>query len=214
MRPVSGPGSPWPVVGLLYATGLLAAAQLGKMSVLAPLIAADLGLGLTTVALAISLLEVGGAGLGALAGRAAHRLGLRRSLRCGLAALALGGLGGALVQGATGLLGWRLLEAAGYLGVIITAPVLIAHHSASGGATAGARRQGLALALWSTFVPVGLALGAWSAAGLAAADWGGTGWRGAAALGGGLAWLLWALVAGLPLPDSLEVNSAGLSICA
>lgn len=205
---MSRAGSPWPVVLLLYATGLLAAAQLGKLSALAPLIAADLGLGLTTLALAISLLEIGGAGLGAAAGRLAQRLGLRRSLRWGLAALALGGLGGMLVQGAPGLLGWRLVEALGYLGVIVTAPVLIAHHSAGGGAGAGARRQGLALALWSTFVPVGLALGAWSAAGLAVADLGGTGWRGAVAVSGGLSLLLWALVGWLGLPDSLEAPPA------
>lgn len=161
------------MVALLYLAGLLAAAQLGKLSALAPLIASALGLGLPTMALAISLIELGGAALGIAAGALAHRLGLRRTLRAGMAALALGGLGGAAAQGTAGLFGWRVLEAAGYLAVIVTAPVLIARHAGA----AGPRTQGLALTLWSTFVPAGLALGAAASAGLAA----GWGWRTAVA---------------------------------
>ena len=200
--------SPWPLVWTLYLTGLVAAAQLGKLSALAPLVAAELGLGLPTVALAISLLEVGGATLGAAAGLLAQRLGLRRSLRWGLGALVLGGLGGAAAQGAPGLLGWRLLEAAGYLGVIVSAPVLIAHHSVSPGGSAGRRLQGQALALWSTFVPVGLALGAWSSASLAGTTGAGLGWRGAIALGAGVVALLWLAVWRLPMPAAAEAAVA------
>lgn len=198
--------SPWPLVGLLYLSGLLAAAQLGKLSALAPLVAAALGLALPLVALAISLIELGGATLGAVAGVLAHRLGLVRCLRWGVGALAVAGLGGALAQGAAGLFGWRLLEAAGYLGVIVSAPVLIAQHAGAQGGAAGARAQGLALTLWSTFVPVGLALGAWGSAGAAA--W--LGWRGAVAVGGGVALLLWLLLwwARLPAQDA-SVAPAG-----
>jgi MFS transporter, CP family, cyanate transporter len=186
------PPSPWPRVLLLYLAGLLAAAQLGKLSALAPLVAAALGLGLPLVALAISLIEVGGATLGAAAGLLANRLGLVRCLRWGVGALALAGLGGALAQGATGLFGWRLLEAAGYLGVIVSAPVLIARHAGQ----AGVRTQGLALTLWSSFVPVGMALGAWGSAGAAAL----LGWRGAVAAGGVVALLLWVVLWRTPLP--------------
>jgi hypothetical protein len=188
--------SPWPLVGLLYLAGLLAAAQLGKLSALAPLVAAALGLTLPLVALAISLIELGGATLGAAAGQLANRLGLVRCLRWGVAALAAAGLGGALAQGAVGLFGWRLLEAAGYLGVIVSAPVLIARHAGA----ASARTQGLALTLWSSFVPVGLALGAWGSAALAA--W--LGWRAAVAVGGVVALLLWVVLwrARLPADES------------
>lgn len=192
--------SPWPLVGLLYLSGLLAAAQLGKLSALAPLVAAALGLALPLVALAISLIEVGGATLGAVAGLLAHRLGLARCLRWGVLALAVAGLGGALAQGTAGLFGWRLLEAAGYLGVIVSAPVLIAQHAGARGGAAGARDQGLALTLWSTFVPVGLALGAWGSAGVAA--W--LGWRVAVAAGGGVALLLWLLLWRARLPDQAQ----------
>ena len=192
--------SPWPLVWLLYLGGLLAAAQLGKMSALAPLIASALGLKLTTVAIAISLIELGGATLGAVAGLFAHRLGLRRTLRLGVAFLALASLGGASAQGAVGLLGWRLLEAAGYLGVIVSAPVLIAHHAV----TAGARVQGLALTLWSTFVPVGLALGAWASAS-AASVWD---WRIAMAAGGGGGVLLFAALWRADLPEHADAPTA------
>lgn len=197
---LSGARSPWPLVVVLYACGLLAAAQLGKLSALAPLIAADLHLGLPTVASLISLLEVGGATLGAVAGLLAHRLGLRRALRWGVTGLAAAGLGSALAQGAAGLMAWRLLEAAGYLGVIVSAPVLIAHHAGA----AGARVQGLALTLWSTFVPVGLALGAWAAAAAGQA----LGWRGAVLGGGTLAAALALAVWRLPLPARADAPAA------
>ena len=201
---MSGARSTWPLVWTLYLTGLVAAAQLGKLSALAPWVAAELGLSLPTMALAISLLEVGGATLGAAAGLLAQRLGLRRSLCWGLAALALGGLGGAAAQGAVGLLGWRLLEAAGYLGVIVSAPVLIARHSASPGGSAGRRLQGQALALWSSFVPVGLALGAWASAGLASAAGAGLGWRGAMVVGGVVAALTGLVLWRAQLPVAAE----------
>jgi MFS transporter, CP family, cyanate transporter len=185
MRPAL-PVSPWPAVWLYYLVGVVAAAQLGKLAALAPWIVPDLALPLPTMALAISLLEIGGATMGSWAGRWTHRVGLRRSLQAGVAALALAGFGGAWVEGAAGLLAWRLLEAAGYLAVIVSAPVLLAQHALR----AGVRAQGLALTLWSTFVPVGMALGAWASAGGAALG----GWRSVLAGGGVLSLILLGLV--------------------
>lgn len=196
----TAPRSPWPLVWLLYLCGLLAAAQLGKMSALAPLVASALGLSLTAVAVAISLIEIGGATLGAVAGLFANRLGLRRTLRGGVACLALASIAGATAHGATGLLGWRLLEAAGYLGVIVSAPVLIAHHAGA----AGARVQGLALTLWSTFVPVGLAVGASASASVATA-WD---WRIAMVASGAVGALLWAVLWRADLPEHAETPDA------
>lgn len=191
--------SPWPRVLLLYATGLVAAAQLGKLSSLAPLLVADLGLRLTTMAWTISLLELGGAVGGALAGALAQRWGLVRALRWGVVALALAGAGQALAGSAVGLIGWRLLEAGGYLAVIVTAPVLLARQAAA----AGVRTQGLALTLWSTFVPVGLACGAAGAAALAQAGH----WRWAPAAGAVLAALVAAWLWRVPLRDEPPVTA-------
>lgn len=197
--------SPWPAVWGLYLLGVFAAAQLGKMSALAPLMAQDLGLSLTTVAAAISLLEAGGATLGAVAGLLAQRIGLRTALRTGVACLALGGLATATAQGAPSLLGWRLIEAVGYLGVVVSAPVLIAARAAQ----AGPRVQAVAMALWSSFVPVGLALGAWAWAAVAA----GFGWRSALLVGGavGVAALIAAWRAPLPGASATPAPSAARS---
>lgn len=176
------PRSPWPAIVGHYLTGVLAAAQLGKLSALAPPIAAELQLSLTTVAAAVSLLELGGATLGLVAGLLAARLGLGRSLSASLACLCAGAAGCALAGSGSALLAWRLLEAAGYLGVVVTSPVLVAR-------AAGPAQQATAMALWSTFVPVGIALGAWAWAAVAAA----TGWRTAMGAGAGLALLAFAL---------------------
>jgi MFS family permease len=175
----------WPRIWLLYAAGLLAAAQLGKMSALAPLFAPALGLGLAAAAWAVSLIEVGGATCGAAAGALTQRLGLWRTLRWGLAALALAGLGSASAGSGAALMAWRVLEAAGYLGVVVTAPVLMARLSLQ----AGPHGQMLAMSLWATFVPLGAALGAAGAAAAVAASataWPGgpAPWRLALAAGG------------------------------
>ena len=179
-------GSPWPRIAILYLCGLLGAAQLGRLAALAPLIQVALALSLTTVAAAISVIEIGGATLGFGAGRLAHRVGLPRTLEWALAFLALGALGGTFADGGFGLIGWRFLEAVGYLGIIVTAPVLIAEL----GRAVGARTQGLALTLWSTFFPVGFGLGSLVAAAFAASF----GWRIATAVNGVAALALWIAV--------------------
>lgn len=200
-----GRSTPWPAVLLLYAAGLMAAAQLGKLSALVPAITPALGLTLALAAWAVSLIEVGGATLGTVAGVLAQRLGLWRALQLGLAALAIAGLGSATAQGAASLLAWRVLEAAGYLGITVSAPVLIARLSAP----AGLRAQTLAMTLWSTFVPVGLAFGA-SAAAAAAAP---LGWRGALLAGGVLAAALAVAVRLLAPPDA-DTPTAGAARAA
>jgi CP family cyanate transporter-like MFS transporter len=170
----------WIRIFWFYVIGVLAAAQLGKMSALVPLIDLELGLGLTMAAVLISLLEVAGAFLGLVAGTLAAHIGRRTTLLWGIGLLAAAGTGQGFAASVPTLLGWRLLESLGYLAVVIAAPLLIFQ-------TARPHQQGVALALWSSFVPVGLALGAvssgmvaqlfsWraavlSAAALAAAAW-------------------------------------------
>ncbi|OWQ84733.1 hypothetical protein CDN99_23665 [Roseateles aquatilis] len=166
---------------LYYLCGVFAAAQLGKLAALSPLMSRELHLGLAAMAALISLLEVCGALLGGVAGRWLPRLGLRRALSLAVLALATGAAAAAFAQDVRALAAARLLESLGYLAIVVAAPVLIAR-------AAEGPRQAAALALWSTFVPVGMALGAWAyanAAGLA-------GWRPAQALsvvGGVLLWI-------------------------
>ncbi|WP_255591974.1 MFS transporter [Geminicoccus harenae] len=153
----------WLRIGWFYAVGVLAAAQLGKLSALATPIGQALDLPLASVAMVISLLELAGALLGLAAGRIVARLGLRRSVVAGLALLTVAGLGQGLGTSSGGLLAWRALESVGYLAIVVAAPVLIFH-------SAREADRGSALALWSSFVPVGVALGAMSA-GLLAELW-------------------------------------------
>ncbi|WP_040847192.1 hypothetical protein, partial [Nitrospirillum viridazoti] len=76
-------GGNWVKIVWFYGVGVIAAAQLGKMSALIPLISRDLGLSLTVAALVISLLEIGGAGFGRIAGGLIQRAGRRPALLAG-----------------------------------------------------------------------------------------------------------------------------------
>lgn len=149
------PSAPAFAVLALYGCGVLAAAGLGRFAALIPLVGHDLSLSLTAAAWLASLLELGGASLGIAAGWAVGRLGTRRPLVAGLALLAVGGVGAGLAAGTGMLFAARLVEAVGYLAVVVAAPTWI---------VAAARDRDAALALWSTFVPVGMALGAASTA--------------------------------------------------
>lgn len=182
----------------IYLTGVLAAAQLGKMPALMPAVALDLDTGLVIGAVIISLIELGGALFGSVAALVSDRLSHRRTLLLALAALTAGSTGEAAASEAVALIFWRSIESLGYLGVIVSAPVLLAR--AANGAKAG-----LALALWSTFLPIGLAIGATSSGYLADM----LSWRCALAVWAaiGLAMLLVGIRA--PLPSGRDKMSAG-----
>ncbi|PZP32534.1 MAG: hypothetical protein DI603_10930 [Roseateles depolymerans] len=145
----------WASIVVYYLCGVMAAAQLGKFAALAPLISQDLALGLAAMAALTSLLEVSGAVFGGVAGRLLPRLGLRRGLMLALACLGTGAVAAALARHAPLLAAARLVESVGYLITVVAAPVLIAR-------TAPRAQQAAAMTLWSTFVPVGMALGAWA----------------------------------------------------
>lgn len=168
----------WRRIAWLYALGVLAAAQLGKMSALAPLISIELAIGLTMAGVLISLLEIGGATLGFVAGLMVDRLGVARVLISGVGLIVAGNLGETLSPSVASLIAWRVCEAAGYLSIVIAAPLLIFR-------TAPSHHRAVALALWSSFVPVGFALGAMGSGLIADL----LSWRAAT--------LAWALIAGL-----------------
>lgn len=169
---------PWRRIAWLYALGVLAAAQLGKMSALAPLIASELAIGLTMAGVLISLLEIGGATLGFVAGLLVDRLGVARVLISGIVLIVAGNVGESLSPSVAALIIWRICEGAGYLSIVIAAPLLIFR-------TAPQHSRTVALALWSSFVPVGFAIGAMGSGLIADL----LSWRAAT--------LAWALIGGL-----------------
>ncbi|SEE40800.1 Nitrate/nitrite transporter NarK [Rhizobiales bacterium GAS188] len=143
---------PWPSIILIWGIGVLAAAQLGKLAALMPLLRRDLDLSLAQAGWLVSLIEASGACLGLVAGLAIGRVGSRTALTAGLSLLASACLAEALATGIAALLAARLVESAGYLLIVIAAPSLIT-------SVAGPADRGRALALWSSFVPAGLAIG-------------------------------------------------------
>ncbi len=137
----------------LYLTGVLATAQLGKMPVLMPAISRELAIGLVLGSVLISLVEFGGALFATSAERLVRAQTHRRALRAGLLLFVAGSLLAAASGNATLLFAARVLDGLGYLGVVISAPVLMAH-------SVSVEKRPLALAVWSTFFPIGFTLGA------------------------------------------------------
>jgi MFS family permease len=183
-------GRHWPTIVLIWGIGVLAAAQLGKFAALIPLMRQDLDLSLAQAGWMVSLLEVGGASLGMLAGSAVGRMNGRTALVAGTALLLLAGLAEGFSTHVTVLFVGRLLESVGYLLIVIAAPALIA-------TVAFPADRGSALALWSTFVPVGLATGAaFTGGAMLLLTWHGV-------------LLAWSLVAALALVACLSLPAPG-----
>src|SRR5688572_33144316 len=119
----------WMRIALLYGCGVLAAAQIGKLAALAPPMQRELALGLSTMAVLVALIEAGGALFATRATHVALRFGLERSLLGAVLLLCAASVGEAFAHGVAALFAWRAVEAVGYVGVVVTAPVLIAARS-------------------------------------------------------------------------------------
>lgn len=160
----------------LWAAGLGAAAQFGKISVLYQTLQttytdhAGVGIGLM-----VSIVGMVGLVFGTTAGLLVARIGPRRSI---LVALALGAAVSAVQSVFPSypvMMLTRVLEGASHLAIVVVGPTAIA------GVTP-ARHQGLAMTLWSSFFGVTYAALAWFAPGLiadhgpAALFWGHAGW--------------------------------------
>ncbi|WP_395713565.1 MFS transporter [Reyranella sp.] len=141
----------WRQIGLLYAIGVVAAGQLGVVPPLVTALQRDLELSLTGAGIAVSAITLVGAVLGLPAGGWSERIGHVRALRLGLAVMGIAAVMCGLASDGTVLLAARCLAGAGYLLVVVAAPSLMAAASAP-------RHQSLALSVWGTFVPTGIAL--------------------------------------------------------
>ncbi len=190
-QPPSLPATRWPAVAALILSGMLAAAQIGKVPPALPVLRHDLALGLITAGWVASLFSVTGATLGIVSGAIADRLGRRRLLLAGLAALALGSLLGSLSGGGAGLLVSRAIEGLGFVAIVVAAPALIAE--------AAPAQHRLTLSLWSSYMPTGVA--AMMLLTPPALAW--IGWRGLWAASAGVILLFLPLAAYLtrPRPD-------------
>ena len=131
----------------LWAAGLGAAAQFGKVSVSFTLLSEHYGAAGAKLGFAVSLVGFVGVLFGVVAGLIVASIGYRRAL---IAALALGAVVSAwqaMLPSLPLFLFSRALEGASHLAIVVSAPTLIAQISAP-------RHRGLTLSLWSTFFGV------------------------------------------------------------
>jgi len=157
----------WGKLLLVYAVGLIASSFLGKIAPVGPPLQQDLGLTLAQLGWMVSSITAIAAIFGAGVGVWLARLGPRRALLLGLVVMAGAGMLTATARSWDLMILARATEGIGYLLVVVAAPTLIVRLS-------NGPDQAAALAIWGTFIPVGLAISAFS---------GGTigsmiGWRG------------------------------------
>lgn len=157
----------WTAVAAALAAGVVAAAYVGKLPPALPLLKADLGLSLVAAGWVVSMFNVIAIGGALFFGLLADRVGAFRSCLAGLALLAAGGIAGAATPGSALLLASRFVEGAGFIAVAVSAPSLIA-------AAAAPRDRRLVLALWSLYMPFGIALTVFASTPVTDAG----GWRG------------------------------------
>ena len=148
MRPLP----PMLLVFLLWAAGLGAAAQFGKISILYDSLRATYG-GNGEVALGLVVSIVGMVGLifGTTAGLLVARVGPRRAILAALAAGAAMSALQSLMPAYPLMLASRIVEGASHLAIVVVGPTMIA-------ALAPERRRPLAMTLWSSFFGVTYAI--------------------------------------------------------
>ncbi len=155
----------WTAVWVALVAGVVAAAYIGKLPPALPLLKAELGLSLVAAGWVVSTFNVIAIAGALFFGLVADRVGALRFCLLGFALLCVGGLVGAAAAGTPVLLASRIVEGAGFIAVAVSAPSLIA-------AAAAPQDRRLVLALWSIYMPFGIALTVLaSTPTLAAAGW-------------------------------------------
>ncbi len=151
------------IVLAVFAAGLGAAAQFGKVSVLYPGLAeyysADTG-----IAFMVSLVGAAGLVFGTTAGLLVQGLGYRRVMVWALWVGSAMSLLHALLPPLPVMLASRVVEGFAHLAIVVAGPVLIAQ-------AGGRRHQGLVMTLWGTIFGVSFAILGWFGPGMAA-RWG------------------------------------------
>lgn len=182
----------------IWCAGLGAAAQFGKISILYQDLAAEYaGAGALGLGLMVSVVGLVGLVFGTTAGLLVARVGARRAM---LGALVLGA-GVSLVQSVLPsypvMMLTRVLEGVSHLAIVVVGPVAIA-------GAAGARWQGAAMTLWSSFFGLTYAVLALVAPWIVA--WGGDAGLFQAHAG----WMIiWALVLAAVMPRDLAAGPVG-----
>jgi predicted MFS family arabinose efflux permease len=141
----------WRAVSTIVAAGLVAAMQVGKGLIAGPLLQADLGIDLAALGWLTSIFAIVGVVGGMPAGALVVAVGDRRMLGIGMIALILGIVVGATSEQFTLLILSRVLEGLGFLLVVVAGPAILMRIVA-------VPRRDFVFALWSCFMPAGMAI--------------------------------------------------------
>lgn len=136
---------------MVVAAGVATAYHLGKVAIAAPQLQAELGLSLGMLGGLGATFAVLGALGGVAAGSVVAWAGDRRTLVLGLAATALGAAVAVPTHSVAMLLASRLVEGLGFVLITVAGPTVL-------GRLTRPADQNAALALWSCFMPAGIAL--------------------------------------------------------
>ncbi|NRP18153.1 Purine efflux pump PbuE [Ensifer adhaerens] len=141
----------WIAVTAVVAAGMVAAMQVGKGLIAGPLLQADLGLDLTALGWITSIFAIVGVAGGMPAGAMVAAIGDRRMMVIGMGILLIGILIGAVSPNFSLLILSRLFEGFGFLLVVVAGPAILMRIVAPS-------RRDLVFALWSCFMPAGMAV--------------------------------------------------------
>lgn len=143
--------TPWLGVGMVVLAGVVASLQVGKVAIAVPQLRTDFGLDLAMVGWLMAMFSLLGV-VGAIpVGAWIARAGDRRLLLTGLLAIAIGSATGAMAHGIAALLFGRVIEGFGFVLITIAGPAVLQRVVAPGG-------KDLAFAIWSCFMPAGIAI--------------------------------------------------------
>ncbi|MBT5939179.1 MAG: MFS transporter [Rhodospirillaceae bacterium] len=141
----------WSLILLSLAIGVSVAGYVGKAPPAIPGMRAELSLSLITAGWVVSIFSAMGSITGMMTGILADRIGRVKMILLALATISFGSILGAYAHSAEIILLSRLLEGAGYIGTMAILPALIARLSSD-------RHRGLAVSLWSSVTPLGMAI--------------------------------------------------------
>jgi DHA1 family inner membrane transport protein len=140
--------TPWALVGLLVAAGIVAAFHVGKVPPALPSIRAELGATLRQAGWLLSTVNLITAVGGMAIAMTADRLGHRRLVIFGTGLSLVASLLGSFAPGVDSLLVSRVFEGLGFITVVVAIPTLLLR-------IAQPEDQRLVLALWTTYMPAG-----------------------------------------------------------
>ncbi|ADP16935.1 major facilitator superfamily protein 32 [Achromobacter xylosoxidans A8] len=144
-------GTRWSAVLAIVGAGVVAALQVGKVIIAAPLLRKDMGLDLASIGALAAVFSILGLVGGIAAGGVINRYGARRMLLAGLVATAVGSVIGAMATAYSVLLASRVVEGLGFLMITVAGPAALQR-------MVTASTRDFAFALWSCYMPAGMAI--------------------------------------------------------